>query len=529
MAGWNFAASWEAIAMVVPERAAIVCGDRRVTWGEFADRARRLAWHLEASALTPGDRIAIHLTNRPEYLETFFAALLLGCAPVNVDYRSRVDDVHAILDHSDAKAVVTSTEHARTVTRAARRIPKPWRPRVLEVGSPYEHAIGAAAPPADPPHAPSGDDLILLYAKDAAGRPSGAVWRNDDLYLGIWSAAHPEQPDPPDPMVTALEGSDHPVVLPAAPLAHGTGLFASLAALVGSGTVVLVDRPGLNVVLLWDAVERERVDTFAVVGDGFARPLLAALDAEPGRWDLSSLRAVTSSGARFSADVRRGLRAHLGAGAVVDASDTRDASDEADAPDAPGSSDAPPPMRRRVSERIRVVDELTGRDVRPGSGDVGLVALGGHLPMGYHKDPERTRATFKLLDGERYSFPGDYAMVDEDGTVRPVGSRPPIATGGETVDPGAIERALKQHPSVADCAVVGVPSAGRGEQVVALVEVTDGHYIDEVELSMWSRRKLAAHETPRRFLFVETIDRSPSGSAPYATLRALAIERLRDR
>ena len=169
---------------------------------------------------------------------------------------------------------------------------------------------------------------------------------------------------------------------------HGTGLFAALSALAGAGTVVLVDRPGLDVEAIWDAVERERVQTLALVGDVFARPLLAVLDANPGRWDLGSLRAITSSGVVFSPETKRGLLRHLDALSIVD---TLGASEGlGPKTTASASDDAIAPARFRISERVRVVNEATGLDVAPGSGEVGIVAMGGHIPLGYYKDLLRT-------------------------------------------------------------------------------------------------------------------------------------------
>jgi fatty-acyl-CoA synthase len=524
---WNFAAAWLGIAGVAPDREAVVCGDRRLTWGDFAERARRLSWHLAAQGLGPGDKIAIDLTNRPEYLETFFAALLLGCVPVNVNYRYTPEEVHYVLDNSDAKLVVFGADQARTVARAAKRIQKPWRPHLLEVGDTYEHAIGSAsAPPAHArAHVPSGDDLIFVYTGGTTGMPKGVMWRNEDLYVGLWAVSHPSRPEPPDPVEAAREGRRAGVLLPVAPLMHGTGMNLTLATLAGGGTVVLIDRIGLDAETVWDTVERERVANLAIVGDAFAKPLLAALDAQPDRWDVSSLRGITSSGVLFSPATKRGLLAHMSGLGIVDtlgATEGLGPSSTARAGD-----EKIEPARFRISDRIRVVDEHTGRDVTPGSGEVGFVAMGGHLPVGYYKDPEKTAATWRVLDGERYSIPGDYATVDLDGTVQLLGrGSASINTGGEKVYPDEVEVELRKHPSVFDCVVLGVPHERFGEQVVALVQVTDEHHLDDAELKAWCRRKLAGYKTPREFLFVESVDRSASGKAPLEKLRAVAMERL---
>src|SRR6478752_5673558 len=284
MSDWNFAAVWDGIAAIVPDREALVCGDRRIPWAGFRDRATRLARHLQSTAdVGPGDRVAIDLTNRPEYLETFYAALLLGAVPVNVNFRYTASELRYLLDNSDAKAIVHGPEFAVAVDAAVRQLEPARRPVRLEAGGPYEQALAASPAGEWSPRPPSGDDLIFLYTGGTTGMPKGVMWRNDDLYVALWVSAHPRVPDPPDPWAAARAGKRAATLLPAAPLMHGTGLFASLAALAGGGTVVLVDQPGLDPELVWDAVAREGVQTLTIVGDVFARPLLDALRAFPDR------------------------------------------------------------------------------------------------------------------------------------------------------------------------------------------------------------------------------------------------------
>jgi acyl-CoA synthetase (AMP-forming)/AMP-acid ligase II len=526
MPGWNFAAVWDGIAQIVPDRDAIICGTRHVTWAEFSERAARLAWHLQTEAhVVPGDKIAIDLTNRPEYLETFYAALKLGCTPVNVNFRYRATELHYLLDNSDARAVVHGPEFTQVVQSAANRI-SGRRPLLLEAGDPYEHALASAAPARDrSPRPPDGDDLIFLYTGGTTGMPKGVMWRNDDLYVALWVSSHPGSPEPPDPFAAARAGKRAATLLPAAPLMHGTGLFASLGALAGSGTVVLIDQQGLDAERVWDTVARDQVQVLTIVGDVFARPLLDALESAPDRWELSSLRAITSSGVVFSPAVKRGLLAHLPELTIVDslgASEGLGPRSSARADD-----EAIAPARFTVNDRIRVVDEETGLDVEPGRDQVGLVAMGGRIPLGYFKDPEKSAATFRVLDGVRYSVPGDYATVDADGTVKLLGRGSAcINTGGEKVYPEEVEAELRKHAGVFDCVVVGVPDERFGERVVALVQVADHHDLDESEMAAWCRARIAGYKSPRRILFVDSLRRSAAGKAHHQELRARAVELL---
>jgi acyl-CoA synthetase (AMP-forming)/AMP-acid ligase II len=355
--------------------------------------------------------------------------------------------------------------------------------------------------------------------------PKGVMWRNDDLYAGLWASAHLDRPTPPDPVAAARAGKRAATVLPAAPLMHGTGLFSTLSVLAGSGTVVLVDRQGLDPELLWDTVERERVQLLTIVGDVFARPLLEALRAHRGRWDLSSLRAINSSGVLFSPQVKQALLEEIPSLTIADMLGASEAFGPRHLSDA--SVERVRSATFRVSDRVRVLDPDTGRDVEPGSSAQGLVAMRGNIPIGYYKDPEKTASTFRVYHGVRYSVPGDYATVDADGAVHLLGRGSAcINTGGEKVYPEEVEGELRKHPSVFDCAVVGVPDERFGEKVVALVQVAEGHYLDEAELAAFCRRKLADYKTPRRTLLVDSLDRSAAGKADYRRLRERAVELL---
>jgi fatty-acyl-CoA synthase len=312
--------------------------------------------------------------------------------------------------------------------------------------------------------------------------------------------------------------------LPACPLMHGTGLFIALSTLAGGGTVVLLDTQRLDADAVWDAVEREHVQACTIVGDAFARPLLAALEAAPNRWDLSGLRAITSSGVTWSPETKRGLLAHLPHVILIDSlgasegimtrTETRDGDDIA-------------PARFKASERVVVVSD-DGDLVQPGDDTIGMLGVGGAIPVGYYKDPEKTAATFRTVGGRRYSIPGDYATVDPDGTIRLLGRGSAcINTGGEKVYPEEIELALRAHPDVFDCAVVGVPDDRWGEMVVALVHPQPGHAIDAEALSAHCRTTLAAYKTPKQMIVMDSLERSPAGKVDYKWLREIAAKEVR--
>jgi fatty-acyl-CoA synthase len=531
----SFARAWQTVAALAPERIAIVCGDRRVSFGDFDDRAERLAHVLRDANVGPDDKVAIMCVNAPEYLEAFFAAQKLGAVPVNVNYRYVGAELAFLLENSDAVALVYHDDFAATVGDALAALAPELRPRVLlqvaHAGSEavldgardYEDALAAvdASLPASR-REPSGDDLVFLYTGGTTGYPKAVMWRSDDLYVSLWQMARPGS-DPPDVATAIGAGKRAATLLPACPLMHGTGLFITLSTLSGGGTVVLIDSARLDPDAVWSAIDREHVQACTIVGDAFARPMLGALEAAPKRYDLSSLRAITSSGVTWSPETKRGLLALLPNVTLID---SLGASEGIMTRTETRADDEIAPARFKAGDRIVVVTD-DGDIVRPGDERVGMLGVGGPIPLGYYKDPEKTAATFRKVGGKRYSIPGDYATVDADGTIRLLGRGSAcINSGGEKVYPEEVELALRSHPYVFDCVVVGVPDTRWGEMVVALVQPADGADVDETELAAHCRATLAGYKIPKRFIALESLQRSPSGKADYKLLRTVAEEAL---
>ncbi len=535
MAQESFAQAWSTVAELAPERTAIVCGERRLTFGDLARRAGALAHSFSDSGLRPGDKVAIELVNSPEYLETFFAAQLLGCVPVNVNYRYVDRELAYLLDNSDAAALVYHDEFAGTVANAvaARTSSAPLaRYQVHHDGDGslaagarhYEDVIAeyAEMPEWLPPHAPGGDDLIFIYTGGTTGAPKAVMWRSGDLATALWQMARPGT-EPPEARLTIERGRAAATVLPACPLMHGTGLFIALSTLSGGGTVVLIDTPRLDAPAVWSAIERESVRVLTIVGDAFARPLLAALDREPDRWNLQSLSAITSSGVTWSPENKHRLLEHLPGITLID---SLGASEGLMSRNEARSAADVRPAGFAASERVVVVGD-DGTLCEPGDGRIGLLGVGGPIPIGYYKDPEKTAATFRSVGGKHYSIPGDYARIEPDGIVTLLGRGSAcINTGGEKVYPEEVELVLRSHPTVLDCVVVGVADDRWGEMVVALVEPSNDADFDEAAVTAHCRERLAAYKCPKRFVALDSLGRSPAGKADYAHLRGIARQAL---
>jgi fatty-acyl-CoA synthase len=301
---------------------------------------------------------------------------------------------------------------------------------------------------------------------------------------------------------------------------HGTGWFTALMAMMTGGSVVTLTGASFDAVELFDTVEREGVNMMAIVGDAFAKPMVRALDAAPDRWDLSSLVAVISSGVMWSEASKEALLAHHPGMLLQDAFSSSEALNMGGSISSAGS--AATTAKFTLGPHAIVVGD-DDKPVQPGSGEIGRVAVGGFVPVGYYKDPEKSAATFIEIDGKRYSMPGDYATVEADGSLSLLGRGSVcINTGGEKVFPEEVEEALKSHPAIVDAVAVGVPDERFGEAVTAVVEPDLDALIDEAEVIAHVKETLAAYKAPKRVLTVDTIGRGPNGKVDYKRLRAYA-------
>jgi fatty-acyl-CoA synthase len=341
--------------------------------------------------------------------------------------------------------------------------------------------------------------------------------RQHDMYRPSAVAHDPPEADLDHVRARVTAAERRPVGLPASPLMHGTGLVFAGTVLSRGGTVVTTTSRRFDTTELLDVLDAWRVSALCIVGDAFCRPIVDTLNANPGRWDLSHLAAVSSSGMVWSADVKKELLVHAPGAVLLDMLNSSEAS---------GMGRSIVSTRRphggsrfRLGENAYVIDD-DGKPVVPGSGQVGRVAVRGHLPLGYHKDPAKTAATFPVIDGVRCSVPGDHAIVEADGTVTLLGrGSTSINTGGEKVFPEEVEDALRSHPDVHDAVVVGVPDPRFGQTVAALVAAAPGAQADPSALVAHVRERLAAYKAPRHVLVTDSVGRGPNGKADYVAVR----------
>ena len=515
---FNLADLFELVVDTVPAREALVAGDARRTFAELDERANRVANHLLGLDLGPGAKVAVYGWNRAEWVESFFGAFKARLVPINVNYRYVADELRYVLENADTEAIVVERSFLPLLQQVRDELPLLRHVVVLEDGSDadlgdaarYEDAL-AGADGSRPALARSGDDLYILYTGGTTGTPKGVMWRHEDIFFASMGGGGFGQPPIRTPQEIAervwAEGSCV-TSLALAPIMHGAAQWGMCMMLFGGGKVVLYTPHGFDPHEAWRLAEHERAMAVMIVGDAMARPLGEVLDEKS--YDLSSVMSVGSGGAVFSSAVKAKLHEHLPNALMIDTMGASELGASGSQPD----PDAGP--RFNAIEAMSVL----GDDLRPvaaGSGEVGLLARRGHIPLGYYKDDAKTAATFVTdPDGVRWSVPGDHARIEADGTITLLGRGSGcINTGGEKVYPEEVEAAVKSHPDVFDALVVGVPDARFTERVAVVAQPRTGRTPTLDHIAAHCRHAIAGYKVPRELKLVDTIRRTASGKADY--------------
>ncbi len=534
----NWATLWEAFADAQPDQTAVVIGEREFTWRSLDGEAARLAGALNARGVGPGTRIAQLMYNCPEYLESAYAAFKLRATPVNVNYRYKAPEIAYICDNAGAEVIVFHGSLAPQVAAAMAAMSSVRVLLQVDDGSPlidgaeWYHEVVAAAAPAERIER-SGEDTLMLYTGGTTGNPKGVVWRHVDLFGAMGFTSYVSAGI--DVPTTAAEvgriaaelraDGKSPVMLCAPPLMHGTALFLAIGAFVLGGTVVLLGGRSFDTEECWELVERHRVTQISLVGDAFARPLNDALDAAEaaGRtYDLDSVTRIVSTGATLSANQKRAFQRRLPNALIIDMIGASEGGPYALSMTMPGQ-DPPETAIFTAPPNVVTIDPVTNTVLPRGATTPGMLAATGSMPRGYWRDEARTAATFVEVGGVRYTMPGDFATIAEDGTVTLMGRGSVcINSGGEKIYPEEVEVAARRHPSVIDANVVGVPDERFGETVVLVCSVSAPTSAADVIATVKSA--IADYKAPRRVVFVPEVYRAPNGKADYRWAREQALQ-----
>ncbi|MGZ4715203.1 MAG: acyl-CoA synthetase [Acidimicrobiales bacterium] len=524
--------TFETVVRTVPDDTALVvrasAGEElRLTFAELDARANRLAHALADLGVGVGDHVGCHLYDGNQYIETTLAAYKLRAVPVNVNFRYVDEELSYLFDNADLVVVVTEPDLEDRAVRAAAGLDR--RCEVLVADRRYEEALAAWPDTAPDVGERSGDDLYGLWTGGTTGMPKGVMWRHEDIYLSaIGGGGNPllgiaPVRDQDDVAARAREGSPIPGTLSLCPLMHGGGFWLIFSALLSGTFAVVIRDLRFDPAFALQVAAEEGVSVVMTIGDAYARPIVDHLEAvRPDGPDLSKLTIYGSGGAILSPAVKEALARVLPTTFVHDGFGASETGGQGRLVGT-GADGAP----RFEMDASNVVIADDGTLCQPGDGRMGMLATSGHIPLGYHKDPAKTAATFPVIDGVRYAVPGDIASVDADGSIVVYGrGSVSINSGGEKIFPEEVEKALKSHPAVFDATVVGTPSERWGSQVTAVVELRPGHVDDPptlTDLQDHCREHLAGYKLPRAVVFVDETVRSPSGKPDYRWAKGTAL------
>ncbi len=510
----------EVMADRIADRPAFMTEDREYTYAEIDERATRLANHLVGAGIQPGDHVAVHATNRIEWVDAFYGAVKARAVPININYRYLHNELQHVYANSESVLAIVAPEFVDAVKAVQGRVPA--LRRLLVLGEEYDAALAAAAPERRI-QGRSPDDRYIIYTGGTTGLPKGVIWRQEDVIRAAMNGLRLNAPfDSLEQLAAEAAAAAGQVRLfSVAPLMHGGSQWMLGSAAVAGAVYVLYTQPSFDAEKVLDLVSRAKVNLMNVLGDAVARPLADAISAHPGRWDLSNLMAVANGAAPLSAAVRRDLRKALPNCVHTDSYGSSESGMTGHRRDDPVLRNVP---RFDLTPDVMIVDDR----MRPCQvGQVGLVARGGPVPLGYLNDPERTAATFKEINGRRWVITGDAGRVEDDGTYSLLGRGvTTIISGGEKIHPEEVEGVLMAHPALVDAGVVGTPHPQWGQQVTAVVKLREGASASAGELQQHCRGLIASYKIPKTILFVDHLPRTPASKIEYPALQKMALDML---
>ena len=535
----DFASVWEMVSDLVPENDALICGEDIVSWKEYDDRASKIASALSEAGLGANSKAGLYLNNSNEYLIAQYAIFKVGGIPINVNYRYVEEELIYLLENSDAEAVFYHACYSSRIKEIAGSLPniKAW----IEVSDGTESKFDQSLKYEDLLNQHSSmkrihrdpETIYMLYTGGTTGMPKGVMYKQGEFLVYLFRTLKAMGYDVPEDLsdlesrIEASKSSNAFIrSVVGCPLMHGTGMWlgAFLPLLLG-GTAITTSNLGFDPDQLWTQVQNKKATNIVIVGDAFAKPMLDALNraaSDGNAYNISSVQVIISSGVMWSAEVKQGLLQHHDMRLM----DTM-GSTEGGMGASVTTRDNPPATAKFSLNPGVIVLADDGEILSPGSEKIGLIGTSGLVPVGYYKDEKKSAETFREVDGVRYSFPGDYAKLEADGTITLLGRGSNcINSAGEKIYPEEVEEALKKDALVFDCLVVGMPDEKFGQKIVAVVSTVDNQQVNEAELIENTRKIIAGYKLPKTILFADEVQRAPNGKANYKWAKAFAEEQL---
>ena len=535
----DFASVWEMVSDLVPENDALICGEDIVSWKEYDDRASKIASALSEAGLGANSKAGLYLNNSNEYLIAQYAIFKVGGIPINVNYRYVEEELIYLLENSDAEAVFYHACYSSRIKEISGSLPniKAW----IEVSDGTESKFDQSLkyeellnqhPPMKRIHRDP-ETVYMLYTGGTTGMPKGVMYKQGEFLVYLFRTLKAMGYDVPEDLsdlesrIEASKSSNAFIrSLVGCPLMHGTGMWlgAFLPLLLG-GTAITTSNLGFDPDQLWAQVQNKKATNIVIVGDAFAKPMLDALnrgESDGNPYDISSVQVIISSGVMWSAEVKQGLLEHHD----MKLMDTM-GSTEGGMGASVTTRDNPPATAKFALNPGVIILADDGEILTPGSEKIGLIGTSGLVPVGYYKDEKKSAETFREVEGVRYSFPGDYAKLEADGTITLLGRGSNcINSAGEKIYPEEVEEALKKDALVFDCLVVGMPDEKFGQKIVAVVSTVDNKKVNEAELIENTRKSIAGYKLPKTILFTDEVQRAPNGKANYKWAKTFAEEQL---
>jgi 3-oxocholest-4-en-26-oate---CoA ligase len=536
----NIADFFEHAVDAAPDNPALRVGERVLTYAELEAEANRLAHFLAGRGVQPGDHVALYARNSIEHVIGLLAILKIRAVSINVNYRYVEGELNYLFDNADVVAVIHERCYAPLVARCAPVHEKLHTcvvlPDVMDPGNDADVAgfggvlfdDAVAGQSAERDFGPrSADDLHIIYTGGTTGFPKGVMWRHEDFWrvLGGGIDFYTGQPLSEYDQSEQAKMPGRLVTFPLSPLMHGgaqTGLFLHLFA----GHVTILEAK-FDPVKTWEIVERDGVQLLFMTGDAMARPLIEEFERKAATgtpYDASSLVAISSTAAIFSPEVKgRWLDAFPNA-VVTDSIGATETGFQGLGLQAKDNIKRDGALVALGPGSVVIGDDGRILDLASNIGVVGRLGRTGNVPVGYYKDPEKSAATFLEIDGVRYSVPGDSVRIEADNKITLLGRGSiSINTGGEKVYPEEVEAAVKAHPAVYDCLVVGIPDEKYGQAVAAVVELREGQSLELPALRDFLRASLSGYKLPRAMTVVDQVPRNPAGKAQYPRAKDLAL------
>ena len=522
---FNLADLFEAAVDAFGDREYLVADGQRRTYAEMEERANRLAHHLSSVGIGPGDHVGIYSYNSVEWVETAWAVFKLRAVWININYRYVEEELRYLFTNADLKALVHQREFAPHVAALRSDLPGLEHIIVIEDGTDeadpsddavaYEDALAAGSPERDfPPR--SEEDLYILYTGGTTGMPKGVVWQHKDVIFALGGGVDPTtniRVERPEEFVEKGLAGFTLTHFPIAPLMHGATQWSVLGRSFVGDRIVLTAK--FDPHRVWDTVEAEKVNSVMVTGDAMAKPLVEVLDEDQARYDFSNLLAVVSSAAIFSAPVKDRYFVHLPNIMITDAIGSSESGNNGmTIVTKDNTAMKSGPTVSRLGDTVVFDESLV--QVEPGSGVIGKIARSGDIPVGYYNDPVKTAEVFIIVDGTRYVMPGDFATVEDDGSITLLGrGSVVINSGGEKIFPEEVESAVRSHPGVVDAIVCAAPDERWGQTVAAIIAPREGQKPTLADIQEHCRSHIAGYKLPRLLFTVGSIQRSPSGKPDY--------------